>query len=414
MRPIEVPAEIERVAGQPGAAPVLQWIAITDLVVDDAYQRDLKKDNWTRIRKIADRFQWSRFSPVFVAPVEGGRFAIIDGQHRTHAAAICGIESVPCQIVHMTREEQAASFAAVNGMVTKVTGFQILKAAIVAGEKWALRAAKICSDAGCTLMTSNGSGDTKQAGEIYPIALIRKHAAAEQGAIVTTVLRALRGSKFGATAEAYTNDVLKPFFMAAIDRPASLEPEFDLVGFIDGFDFPGAIDRAVDFVRTKRRQGIVGISSFDMVAGELRDAIDKVLRGGPVDEGKDLGLDIDDDEEEEGSDSDPAPSPMIGTRAPMTSHRDVLPARAPAPASAAKPKTRPTPPSAAVQQASGAKLPPDAQVRVKHPDGRYVNKYGTGFTDRIEVAWRTTKDRADAAILKNALFRGCVTVAADD
>lgn len=121
----------------PGAAPMLQWLPISSLVVDDGYQRDLKAGNWKAIRRIAAAFSWSRFSPVFVAPVEGGLYAIIDGQHRTHAAALVGIDTVPCQIVQMDPREQAASFAAINGLVTKVTIWNIYKAALAAGEAWA-------------------------------------------------------------------------------------------------------------------------------------------------------------------------------------------------------------------------------------------------------------------------------------
>ena len=134
MRPIEFVREQRPMTVNPGSAPILQWVKIVDLVVDDRYQRDLKFGNWKAIRRIAQNFKWSRFSPVFVAPVEGGKFAIIDGQHRTHAAAICGFSEVPCQVVHMSRDEQAAAFAAVNGLVTKVTLWNIYKAALVAAE----------------------------------------------------------------------------------------------------------------------------------------------------------------------------------------------------------------------------------------------------------------------------------------
>ena len=148
MRSIDV-SKLKRPANvNPGPAPMLQWIRIEQLVVDDSYQRDLKAGNWKTIQRIAEAFRWSRFSPVFVAPVEGGRFAIIDGQHRTHAAAICGFAEVPCQVVQMSLEEQAASFAAVNGLVTKVTLQQIFKAALTAGETWAIECDRICRDAG--------------------------------------------------------------------------------------------------------------------------------------------------------------------------------------------------------------------------------------------------------------------------
>lgn len=132
----------------PGPAAILQWIEIDLLVIDDSYQRELKQQNWKAIRKIASGFRWSMFSPVFVSPVEGGLYAIIDGQHRTHAAAICGFKQVPCQIVHMSRSEQAAAFAAVNGTVTQVTAHQVLKAALAANEKWAVDAAAIAAEGG--------------------------------------------------------------------------------------------------------------------------------------------------------------------------------------------------------------------------------------------------------------------------
>lgn len=68
MRRIEIPTvDFEAV---PGPAPMLQWIEIKDLVIDEAYQRDLTPRNWAAIRRIAANFKWSRFSPVFCAPVE--------------------------------------------------------------------------------------------------------------------------------------------------------------------------------------------------------------------------------------------------------------------------------------------------------------------------------------------------------
>jgi hypothetical protein len=346
-----------------GAAPILGWLKIAELVIDDDYQRDLKPDNWRRIRKIADRFRWSRFSPVFVSPIEGGRYAVIDGQHRTHAAAICGFTEVPCQIVQMTREEQAASFAAVNGMVTKVTGYQILKAAIVAGEGWAIRAAKICEDGGCRLMTYPGSTGFKKPGEIYPIALIRKLAAEGRAEAMSGVLRALRASRFGSTADAYANDILKPLFLAVIDRPAALSDPFDLTAFLDRFDFHGALDRAADFVKRKRREGIVGVASVDIVAGELRDAIDKSLAA-------------------------PAATPPSAKNPAVERKAGGQPAVAPS-------------------------LDGASRVRLKNTDGRYLNRYGTGFTDKADVAWIGTKERAERALAAKPDFRTCVMEAAD-
>jgi hypothetical protein len=65
--------------------------------------------------------EWAKFSPVIVAPVEGGMFSIIDGQHRATAAMLRGIEKVPCEIVHIDRARQAEAFAAINGNITRVS-----------------------------------------------------------------------------------------------------------------------------------------------------------------------------------------------------------------------------------------------------------------------------------------------------
>lgn len=261
----------------PGPAAMLQWIRIDQLVVDDRYQRDLKPGNWRAIQKIADNFRWSRFSPVFVAPVEGGLFAIIDGQHRTHAALICGFAEVPCQVVQMSLEEQAASFAAVNGLVTKVTLFQIYKAALTASEPWALECEAICADANCRLMTHHGSADGRRAGQIYAVSLIRHFQAKGQGALVTFALAGLRASEGGADATMWGNDVLKSVLGAVVDRPWLHRQRVNLSAFFDDFDIYSAIDRAEEFARQKRRQGDVGISRWDIAAAEIGEGLDKAF-----------------------------------------------------------------------------------------------------------------------------------------
>src|SRR6266550_4097499 len=70
----------------PGPAPFLEWIETSRLVVDVTYQREIGRRGAVNVNQIAENFDWSKFAPVIVAPVEGGHFAIVDGQHRTTAA----------------------------------------------------------------------------------------------------------------------------------------------------------------------------------------------------------------------------------------------------------------------------------------------------------------------------------------
>ena len=110
----------------PGPAPFLEWIETSKLVVDVTYQREIGRRGAVNVNQIAENFDWSKFTPVIVAPVEGGLFAIVDGQHRTTAAILRGQEKVPCQVVQADRAKQAAAYAAVNGNITKTTAEQLL------------------------------------------------------------------------------------------------------------------------------------------------------------------------------------------------------------------------------------------------------------------------------------------------
>jgi hypothetical protein len=135
-----------------GAAPMLQWLKIADLVVDPAYQRPIVGKGRHNVDRIARAFAWSCFTPVVVSPVEGGKFAVIDGQHRTTAAALVGLDSVPCQIVIAAKDEQAAAFKAINGITTPISRMALHAAALVAGEEWALQVARVCAGANVELL----------------------------------------------------------------------------------------------------------------------------------------------------------------------------------------------------------------------------------------------------------------------
>lgn len=205
----------ERFAAEPGPAPVLQWIGLDKLLIDDRYQRPLAKGNWKAIQTIAANFRWSRFGAVLVAPVEGGMFAIIDGQHRVHAAALCGLTEVPAQIVQVGVEEQSQAFAWINSQAIRVTMFHVLKAALAAGEDWALRADAAVSAAGCRLMTYNTTGAQKQARQVYCIGFIRRQIEAGNDLAITLGLQAIVAAP--ALAErpvAYTDFLLRPWIVA--------------------------------------------------------------------------------------------------------------------------------------------------------------------------------------------------------
>jgi hypothetical protein len=172
MRPISTEGFEKPTSSSPGAVPMLQWLKIEDLVVDPAYQRPIVGNGRRNVDRIAREFSWSCFAPVVVSPVEGGKFAIIDGQHRTTSAAILGIESVPCQIVIAALSEQAAAFKAINGTITPISQMALHAAALIAKEPWAVQIAHVCACAQVELLrypvpiNKQGPGQTMAVGAI--------------------------------------------------------------------------------------------------------------------------------------------------------------------------------------------------------------------------------------------------------
>lgn len=258
---------------QPGPAPILDWIEIRRLVIDDRYQRELKSANWTTIRSIARNFNWSKFSTVLVAPIEGGDFAIIDGQHRTHGAALCGFEKVPCQIVQMNFDEQARSFAAVNGHVLKITSLNIYKARLAAGEEEAIRARDICQAAGCTLKTSNTSTRQKKPGEIYAPKAFMRICQLRSAESIVTALRLFMGcEQFNDNIEFWENSVLVPTLLAiTADERFLQSPKAE--EFIGQFDIWAALDAAKNEQKRKLRLGLPTPPRHEVFRLAILDAI---------------------------------------------------------------------------------------------------------------------------------------------
>lgn len=176
-------------ASQP--APQILWVELDQLLIDDRYQRPLNAGNRAAIKRIAADFRWSRFTPVIVAPAEGGGYALIDGQHRAHAAALVGIKSIPAMVALVAPEEQAQAFIDINTRQIRVTGHQIYRAALTAGEYWAQACHDAVAEAGCRLMTSKYSLSARKPGQVFAIGTIRGLIEARQNAAVTAGLKAM-------------------------------------------------------------------------------------------------------------------------------------------------------------------------------------------------------------------------------
>lgn len=149
----------------PGTLPSLDWLPINALIVDQRYQRDAKrKVSLDHVIKIAEAFSWRYFQPPTVAPIGGGQYAILDGQHRFDACRLVdGIDKVPCYIVEAPEiRDQAKTFVAVNTTRMAVNSCQLFHAKVAAGDPDALHVKAVLDEAGLSVpRNSLNRGDIK-------------------------------------------------------------------------------------------------------------------------------------------------------------------------------------------------------------------------------------------------------------
>lgn len=203
-----------------GPAPQLQWIKVADLVVDDAYQRPLDTPtSRASVRAIAARFDWRYFAPVVVSPVPGGLYSIVDGQHRTTAAALCGHELVPCLVVLADRREQAEAFKVINGQVTRISGTQIFKAQLAAGDAEAAKIQACAEQAGVRILFSHQQAKKIKAHETYALGAIRQMLQLHGEEVVWRGLRAIRTSA-GDVQGYLVAGIIKPVLQCLGENPS--------------------------------------------------------------------------------------------------------------------------------------------------------------------------------------------------
>jgi ParB-like nuclease domain len=255
MRPISTEG-FEKPASLPaGAAPMLRWMKIEDLVVDPAYQRPIIDKGRLNVDRIAGSFSWPCFAPVVVSPVEGGKFAIIDGQHRTTAAAILGIECVPCQIVIAAKEEQAAAFKAINATTTPISQMALHAAALVANEPSAIQIAHVCACADVELLRYPIAVDKQSPGQTMAAGAIARCLKQYGEATLITALQCVTRTSNNKTG-ALSARMIKALCAVLHGNPSWLDQGAALLEVFDSIDLM-AIQKAsaVDSVRKKVGRG---------------------------------------------------------------------------------------------------------------------------------------------------------------
>lgn len=159
-----------------GAKPRLEWLPVERLVVDHTYQRTVESArSQLLIAKIARDFRWSLFQAAVVTAVGGGKYAVIDGQHRIEAAKRRAVDKVPAVVIEAASAAEAArAFVAANRDRVNINPLQIHHALLAAGDAGARRIKRVCDKAGVELLKTTIPSGSMKPGQTLAVGTINK------------------------------------------------------------------------------------------------------------------------------------------------------------------------------------------------------------------------------------------------
>lgn len=134
--------------------PKVAWLNIDQLVIDETYQRALSSNGLRLIRRLVETWDWNCFKPLSVAPLDDGRYEVIDGQHTAMAAATHGsIEMLPCLVLSAeTRAARSAAFVGINRDRITLTPYALYRAKLAAEDPEAVAVDEALALSGGTLL----------------------------------------------------------------------------------------------------------------------------------------------------------------------------------------------------------------------------------------------------------------------
>jgi hypothetical protein len=157
----------------PTARPEVTWIDPRELLVDEAYQRNLSERSLALIRRIATNWDWRRFKAPSCSWTADG-LEVVDGQH-TAIGAACrdDITEIPVLITEAKEQaERAAAFIGLNRDRVGITATQLHAAAVTAGDPDAVAIEEACASVGITILKSQPGAGRFQPRQTMAVAAI--------------------------------------------------------------------------------------------------------------------------------------------------------------------------------------------------------------------------------------------------
>jgi len=147
-------SNIDTPAAEPKRDPYVTALSVEALFPDRTYQRDLDP---ARVARMAKAYDPALVGIVEVSARDGGRYAILDGQHRWAMTKDLAFEQdtaphIACRVhTGLTITEEAALYGRLNTTRKQLTGWDRWKARRGAGETVCLAIEEACARAGWTV-----------------------------------------------------------------------------------------------------------------------------------------------------------------------------------------------------------------------------------------------------------------------
>lgn len=236
----------------------LKWLPIDKLVINDTYQRKISYRGLKNINNIIKNFNWVQFGVVQVADLKDGRYAIIDGQHRTICANARGIKEVPCNIVQATESEQASAFININKTVI-VSPLSSFVASIAAGDKDSIELRDTCKQAGVTISPYPVSSTDIKPGVTLSLGALKRVMRTYGPEHLVMVLRTLVESKEDKNRGLITRDSVLAL-AHILDVDPDLKNQDKLIEVFSKIDIKDCINKAYISSRQNRRSVSIELS----------------------------------------------------------------------------------------------------------------------------------------------------------
>jgi hypothetical protein len=177
-----------------GNPPSLEWLAVSQLQVDDAYQRATDGHHSRRIIVgMVKCWDWKLCQPLVVTRRADNSLFVLDGQHRLAGARERGdIPHLPCVVIPaIAPGEEAAAFVKLNTARQKLSQADIFAGMLAAGEPEAVLVDTIMRETGWRMVRSNNAAVWKP-GDLQCAPRLARLVKSSGEAAVRNALAALR------------------------------------------------------------------------------------------------------------------------------------------------------------------------------------------------------------------------------